>query len=363
MNTDRSFPPALLADSEARRLAYFETLWIVHPHLEEALSRLKRLLRLNGAGHLIVLNGPTGSGKTRLCQMVLAEYIDAAQQRMEAEPEYVPGFMVELAANHDGRFDWRDHFYRSMTQLEEPLLDRKVLPNDITSSLEWGTERVLRQAYENCLKYRKVELAIWDEAHHLRKVAGGRAYVEQMDAIKSIANLTGTLHLLAGTYEILDLCDLSAELARRTYDVHLPRYGETSRHQKIFANVVRSMQVHLPVAAQSDLRPLADYLYERSLGCIGILKEWLAEALLVALDEGCSSVSEKQLRQTGYAAGKLQAIRREIEMGEGRRREMDGISAEPAPAASTFAVRPTLSRRPGVRLPVRDAVRCSKPAM
>jgi hypothetical protein len=148
----------------------------------------------------------------------------------------------------------------AMEQLEEPLLDRKVLPKQPTGQLEWGTERVLRQAYENCLRYRKLDLAIWDEAHHLRKVAGSRAFVEQMDTVKSIVNLAGTLHLLAGTYELLDLCDLSAELARRAYDVHLPRYGEGSLEQKIFANVVRSLQVHIPLKAQRDLGSPADYL-------------------------------------------------------------------------------------------------------
>lgn len=290
--------------------------------------------------------------------MVLFECIAAGKQRMEAEADYVPAFMVELAANHDGRFDWRDHFYRSLVHIEEPLLDCKVLPHELTGSLEWGTERVLRQAYENYLRYRKVGLAIWDEAHHLRKVAGSRAFVEQMDTVKSIANLTGTLYLLAGTYEVLDLCDLSAELARRAYDVHLPRYGESPRDQKIFANIIRSFQVHLPVTAQTDLSPLTDYLYERSLGCVGILKDWLAEALVVAIDDGCSNVSEKQLRETGYSAGKLQAIRREIELGEWRRRELDGAAPEQARGElAMLAARPTsMRRRPGQRRPLRDPV-------
>ena len=179
-----------------------------------------------------------------------------------------------------------------------------------------------------------------------------------MDTVKSIANLTGTLHLLAGTYELLDLCDLSAELARRAYDVHLPRYGESAHDQKIFTNVVRSLQIHLPLAAQTDLSPLADYLYERSLGCVGILKDWLAEALVLAIDDGCSGVSGNELLRTGYSPGKLQAIRREIELGEWRRREMDGPKPVPARAERAIPARAAagIRRRPGQRLPVRDRV-------
>jgi hypothetical protein len=193
---------------------------------------------------------------------------------------------------------------------------------------------------------------------HLRKVAGSRAFVEQMDAVKSIVNLTGTLHLLAGTYELLDLCDLSAELARRAYDVHLPRYGESSHDRKIFANVVRSLVAHLPLPAQGDLSNLADYLYERSLGCVGILKDWLTEALALAIETGTTGVSEPELRNTGCGPGKLQAIRREIELGEWRRREIDGVvdtPVRPTPAVP----RPAAARirhKPGQRSPMRDPV-------
>ena len=351
-----AFPHRLLSAGAAERIGYFNSLWVVHPALEEALKRVRRLLRLHQPDRIIVLNGPTGVGKTRLCHMVLAEFLDSATERMATETDYVPAFMVELAANHDGRFDWRDHFQRSLAQLEEPLLDRKVLPNQLTGNLEWGTERVLRQAYENCLRYRKVDLAIWDEAHHLRKVAGSRAFVEQMDTVKSIANLTGTLHLLAGTYELLDLCDLSAELARRAYDVHLPRYGEGSREQKIFANVVRSLQIHIPLRAQGDLSSLGDYLYERSLGCIGILKDWLLEAVALVIEEGEATVLENHLRQTGYSAGKLTAIQREIEAGEWRRREMDGLATRPSSPDPARAHPAGFRRKPGQRLPHRDPV-------
>ncbi|HLG69871.1 MAG TPA: ATP-binding protein [Chloroflexota bacterium] len=351
-----AFPPTLLHASAAGRIEYFNSLWVAHPALDDALKRVRRLLRLRQPDRLIVLNGPTGDGKTRLCQMILSECLDSARDRIATEMDYVPAFMVELAANHDGRFDWRDHFQRSLTQLEEPLVDRKVLPNRLTGNLEWGTERVLRQAYENCLRYRKVDLAIWDEAHHLRKVAGSRAFVEQMDTVKSIANLTGTLHLLAGTYELLDLCDLSAELARRAYDVHLPRYGEWAHEQKIFGNVVRSLQLHIPLGAQADLSPLADYLYERSLGCVGILKDWLLEAVAFAIEEDAVTLSEQHLRQTGYSAGKLTAIQREIEAGEWRRREMDGLAPRPSSVHPAPAHPTGFRRKPGQRLPHRDPV-------
>lgn len=64
---DAVFPTRLLSVSEAERIAYFEHLWLIHPFLHEAHARVRRLLRLNRPGYIIVLNGPTGVGKTRLC--------------------------------------------------------------------------------------------------------------------------------------------------------------------------------------------------------------------------------------------------------------------------------------------------------
>src|SRR5581483_9575245 len=146
-----AFPPSLLSASNLDRSTYFRDLWVVHPLLSEAQSRVRRLIQLGLRDRIIVLNGPTGVGKTRLCRLLLAECLAGNRQRMADEPEYIPAFLVELAADRDGRFDWRDHFQRTLTQLNEPLVDSKVLPNYDSGSLEWGTERVLRQAYEHCL--------------------------------------------------------------------------------------------------------------------------------------------------------------------------------------------------------------------
>jgi len=83
-----------------------------------------------------------------------------------------------------------------------------------------------------------------------------------------------------------------------------------------------------------------------------------SDPLVLAIDDGCSGVSENELVRTGYSPGKLQAIRREIELGEWRRREMDGPTPVPARAERAIAARAAagIRRRPGQRLPVRDRV-------
>lgn len=55
-------------------------------------------------------------------------------------------------------------------------------------------------------------------------MAGGHQMLQQMNWIKSIANITNTTHVLFGTYELLNCCSLSGQLSRRSEDIHLPRY-------------------------------------------------------------------------------------------------------------------------------------------
>jgi hypothetical protein len=48
-------------------------------------------------------------------------------------------------------------------------------------------------------------------------------------------------------------------------------------------NVVHTFQRHLPLEEQPDLVSYWDFCYERSIGCVGILKDWLSRTLAVVL--------------------------------------------------------------------------------
>ncbi|MDJ0574677.1 MAG: hypothetical protein QNJ65_05865, partial [Xenococcaceae cyanobacterium MO_234.B1] len=48
--------------------------------------------------------------------------------------------------------------------------------------------------------------------------------LDQLDWIKSMTNVTGVLHILIGTYELLDFRNLSGQASRRGLDIHFPRY-------------------------------------------------------------------------------------------------------------------------------------------
>src|SRR5207249_6305769 len=86
----------------------------------------------------------------------------------------------------------------------------------------------LSYAAEQALRYRRPPVVFVDEAQHIARIASGRRLSDQLDVIKSIANRTQTVHVLLGTYELLAFRNLSAQLSRRSVDVHFARYSADS---------------------------------------------------------------------------------------------------------------------------------------
>ena len=213
-----------------------------------------------------------------------------------------------------------------------------------------------------------------DEAQHLAKIASGRRLLDQLDVIKSIANRTQTVHVLYGTYDLLAFRNLNGQLSRRSIDVHFPRYrAEVAEERKAFIGVLRSFAQQLPLAETPGLANDWEFLYERSIGCVGVLKQWLVRSLSAVLRNGKATLSRRTLESQALSVSQIDKILSEASEGEmrltdsmeaaSRLRERLGLDSdaknrraadrametEPVPA-------PRTSNRPGQRRPVRDIV-------
>ncbi len=246
---------------------------------------------------VVFVLGPTGVGKTTLRAKVESELTAAIAPQLKQDMGRSPVVSVEAVAPDTGNFSWRDHFKRVLDAMREPLidykLDRKAKLRGVGKSFfpfdggprSSGAE--YQYAVEQALRYRRPTAVLIDEAQHLAKMSSGRRLLDQLDVIKSIANRAGTPHVLVGTYDLLAFRNLSGQLSRRSIDVHFCRYradrpGETA----IFMNVLHSFARQLPLAEPPDLVRHWEFLYERSIGCVGILKEWLVMALSSILRRG-----------------------------------------------------------------------------
>ncbi len=138
-----------------------------------------------------------------------------------------------------------------------------------------------------------------------------------------MASFTETRHGLFGTYELLQLRNLSGQLSRRSIDIHFPRYkSEHTEDIKDFQRVLKSFSIAMPLPETPDLEKDWDYFYERSIGCVGIVKDWLTQSLRKALSESSNSLQDKYLQT--YAPSVSKSVRMLTEAIEGENILLEG---------------------------------------
>jgi hypothetical protein len=313
----------------AERLAYFAAKVVAHPRLVDAHRAVHDALRQPTAASLIVLYGPTGVGKTTLRLRLEQQLITEALPALDKDTARIPVLAVEAIAPESGQFNWKDYYARALVALNEPLLDRKVIvnaavnPDAVRPAIRRSASApALRWVLEQCLRQRRVGVCLIDEAQHLKRLASGRRLFDQMDTLKSLAALTGTMHVLIGTYELLGLTNLSAQLSRRTVEIHFGRYRATVDKDRLaFKSVLLTFQRHLPVSEEPDLVGLWERLYEGSLGCVGVLKSWLNRALADAIAHEAATITRRHLDRQALPTRTLLNLAREITEGESVLRE------------------------------------------
>jgi len=386
MPTLDTFPPDVLRHPVAERLAYFKAYTVAHPTLVAADATLGQLLREPAGASLVFLFGPTGVGKTTLRRRIEQRLCAEALPELERERGRLAVVGMEAVAPDSGTFRWRDYYVRALVALEAPLLGSAPLlspdgtdrATDRPSTLlhRIATTEV-RRALEQALRQRRPTAFLIDEAQHLTKMASGRRFQDQVDCLKSLASLTETVHVLIGTYDLLAFRDLNAQLRRRSVDIHLPRYqAESVADRRAFQSVLWAFQRHLPLAAEPDLLREWAFCYERSIGCVGILKEWLTRCLVAVLESGEATLTSPQLHRWAPAPAQCLKLLAEARDGEAQLVEPPqssarlrlGLGLAPLPdgprarrADATGAQLPVGTRRRsdcrvGERQPTRDPV-------
>ena len=375
MPVSRRCNSALTQDIES-----FRSFTMAHPRLVQAKDELLSAIEASAPGSLILVIGPTGVGKSTLRRRVESALIEKMAPAMENDPGRIPFISIEAVAPDNGVFHWRDHYQRILAQIHEPAIDHKLgLPRGEGERMGTGryapwprgfTGYQLQQSIENALRYRRPAAVFVDEAQHLGRIASGRKLADQLDVIKSTASRSETVHVLIGTYELLAFRNLSAQLSRRSVDLHFSRYRtESPGDIEVFQNAVFTFQKQLRSCDRLELPGIWDFLYERSLGCIGILKDWLMQALIVAVRNDSPGLTVAILEKTALSAPQCEKMLQEAREGEARladnsdtrirlRRLLNLSDAADAPVVST--AKPTKQSRgrrtPGVRDPQRDQI-------
>src|SRR2546422_6793296 len=241
-------------------------------------------------------------------------------------PSSVPVLLLETRPPDAASFHRADYYRTALKTLGEPFFERRVMV-DIEAEPTWekkGRKAArfqdsgeLRQALEDALRRYGVRAVIVDEAQHLMKVGTGAKLLDQLDWIKSMTNVTEVLHILLGTYDLLAFRNLSGQASRRSLDIHFARYQcQQEQDRRDFQGVLLALLKQVPLTVEVEtLMHHWLYFYERSIGCVGILKDWLVRAVATTLQEGGTTLPLAHIHE--HALSEAQCERMAIEATEG----------------------------------------------
>ncbi len=307
------FPRALLDASRSERSAYFRAYTVRHPALNRAVADLVDALDEPGDADLVLVYGPPGAGKTTLLEVVMHLVIKEALPALRDDPGRVPivGFQA-VAKGARQSFNWSDYWRRALLAINDPLVTDKrlprtplrlaqgTLPAGVPTKMEASSALLL--GWEGALRERRPQAVLIDEAQDMFAGLSFGSLQKQLNCLKGQADRTGVLHILSGTYDLLVATELSAQLTRRSIVIHFPRYLlENPRDVSSFRKVVAQFQRHLPLPKEPDLAGQWEFLYERSIGCVGVLKQWLTRALALALRQKAPTLDFMHLDKAAFS--------------------------------------------------------------
>lgn len=370
---NRKFNEGLLLESKEKRLDFFNNYTVSHPKLEKALIELKKSIYSPENFNVIMIVGPSGVGKSRLFEQTLISVSKDMAEEMEQDRSIIPITGIELPNPDLGKFNWKDFYYRVLSSLKEPLIDCKIdVHKNVrnknkkkvdTQKAETAPE--LRRSIEKAFLNRKTKALLIDEAQHFFDVGTAVKMQRQFNSIKSLSNMANTKIVLFGTYELNSVINLDGQLSRRVHEIHFPRYDYSKAEEiKMFKNMLYSFQRALPIKEEPNLVKFHEYIYENSIGCAGIVKNWLQRCLSEAIDNNEEAITIKNLERNAMNTKKLLTLAKEANSGELDFIESKEDREELKALLGTKEIKSTKQTRkgrkgsatPGKRKPERDAV-------
>ena len=285
---------------------------------------------------LIVLAGPTGTGKSTIIEEYATEYYASRRADMMADASLKPLAFAQAIASGDLAIDWTRLHCDLLESLQDPFANIRSMRRDGRQALrvhkgETPAEAQMREQLESVMRAMKTDRAIIDEAHHVIRGKGRAKPGDRLDMLKSQAQSSGAKWILVGTHDLPQYLEHSGQLARRTQVIRLDRYRYTDQAElNEFASAATAMFKAMPSKPEfPSVAANIKFYHVGSIGCPGVLKDWLGRAYMRALRAGRNEVTIEDLTKTRLGRRALATINREVLASERTRSEdNDGPDAE-----------------------------------
>jgi hypothetical protein len=125
-------------------------------------------------------------------------------------------------------------------------------------------------------------------------------------------------YVLAGPYVLFGFRNTSGQLARRGRDIHFARYHvENKQERTAFVAALKYLLERVPL--EVDVRALLSrwrWFAEGCVGCIGVLKDWLVDAVAATLVQKGTHLTEDMLTRTMPHPARRLSLEMEARAGE-----------------------------------------------
>ncbi|GHO56241.1 ATP-binding protein [Ktedonobacter robiniae] len=309
--------------AEARaQLDTFKAVTVKHTHLQAVDDQLSLWVEEHTDATHVLLCGPGGVGKSKALKVVAERFT-----REEPDRFVVPILLLEPIPPDLGPYLRLDYYWQIIDALKEHLLVKELVGNvahlmaapkatrSKLGAIDWLK---MRAVAEQALIRARVKAVFVDEGHRLMQGDGSHTVDEQLEWLKSLSNRTNVLHVLAGPYALFGFRNTSGQLARRGRDIHFQRYHvNSSEERKAFAGAVQYLLERVPLTCDIDaFLKRWRWFAEGSVGCVGILRDWLVDAVTATLAQGGTSLTEEVLIRTMPHPARRVSLEMEARTGE-----------------------------------------------
>lgn len=266
-------------------LEAFRDVFYQHDEVLKCLEAFNEVLRFND-GRLepvsLAISGRAGTGKTTLCNHLLAQHRIQTQEEPEGIRRVIPAFYQAVPG------------VATIKDLAQKLLIRLQV-TDLSGNRTQLTERLVQN-----LKTCQTRFYILDEFQHLVDPKKEKTHATVRNWVKDLMNESKVPIILVGTEDLLPLLEGDEQIERRfRRRCSLTEFSLNNDYLKVLVFFVKRLKDHCSLQPSAELKTsqFGQRMYAATAGNMCATKDLFVEAADLALRGKSAEISGEHFKQ------------------------------------------------------------------